>query len=163
MMNYQVKRATITDIDNGLLDLYIDGYMLHHSNRPDIFPKKSNSELKEMFLNELNNGIHNFLMIVKDDNILGLVSYHLKEKNDIKSLWIDELVINKKYRGQGYGTILINEMKEIGAINKCHRIDLNCWSFNEDALAFYKKLHFNNQRVILEYNLSNIGEELNRE
>lgn len=158
-MTYKIKNVTIADIDNGLLDLYIDGYILHRNNRPDIFPEKSNNELREMLLSELNSGIHNFLMIVKDDDILGYGSYQIKEKNDIKSLWVDELVINKEYRGQGYGTILINELKEIGIMQKCGRIDLNCWSFNEEALAFYKKLHFNNQRVILEYNLRNIGEE----
>lgn len=158
-MNYRIKNVTIADIDNGLLDLYIDGYILHHNNRPDIFPKKTVNELKENIINELNSNIHNFFMLVNDDNILGYVSYQIKEKNDIKSLWVDELVVNKEYRGQGYGTILINELKQIGNMQKCQRVELNCWSFNEAGLAFYKKLHFNNQRVILEYNLRNIGEE----
>lgn len=153
-MNYEFKEATINDLNKGLLELYIDGYNFHQINRPDMFIKKTNQELENDLKNNIKQNNQTFLLLMINNTIIGYLSYRIKERNSINNIWIDELVIDKKYRHQGYGKLLFNKLKSIGIKQNCRHIELNCWSFNEDALLFYNKLQFNDQRVILEYDLS---------
>lgn len=66
---------------------------------------------------------------------------------------IDELVVAKTHRGRGIGRLLIE-----AAINKCR--DLGCCEVevstemtNEKARAFYKSCGFEEDAVLLEYDL----------
>lgn len=153
-MNYEFKEAKISDLKKGLLELYIDGYNFHQLKRPDIFKEKTTQELEDDLINSIKQNNQTFLLLMINNTIIGYLSYRIKERNSINNIWIDELVIDKKYRHQGYGKLLFNKLKSIGIKQNCQHIELNCWSFNADALLFYNKLQFNNQRVILEYDLS---------
>ena len=47
----------------------------------------------------------------------------------------------------------MDEAKNIALKNKCDRIELNCWMFNENALAMYEHIGYNRQRIIYEMKL----------
>lgn len=143
-----IREANINDIDNNLLSLLIQGYNLHYINRPDKFYKRTNERLKEILIEMLNS--ENILIIEVDNKIIGYVSYQFKEKNNNKSLWIDELVIDDKFQGKGYGKNILNELESIAKNKDCSSVELCCWTFNENALGMYKHIGFNEQRVILE-------------
>ena len=78
--------------------------------------------------------------------------YKIKEKHT-KKLDVDQLIISEKYRGKGLGKKLMNEVKNIALKNECDRIELNCWMFNENALAMYEHIGYNRQRIIYEMKL----------
>lgn len=89
---------------------------------------------------------------MEDSTIKGYIAYHIKDKHD-RILWIDQLVIDEKYRKQGYGKELVNKLKEIAKNEKCKRVELNCWSFNQDAKKMYMHIGFIEQKTTLEIDI----------
>lgn len=149
-MDIKIREATISDIDKGLLDIFIEGYRYHQNGRPDIFTNISDESLKEDLIRNFDNLIT--IVIISGDIILGYLSYKIKEKHN-KKLDVDQLVISKSYRGKGLGKKLMDEAKDIALKNGCDRIELNCWIFNEDAQAMYEHIGYNKQRIIYEMKL----------
>lgn len=144
-----IREANKNDVDSNLLKLYIEGFNMHYSQRKDIFSNKEIEELKNNLINLLENLNEIIFVIDKNDDIIGYAALQFKDKTT-KSIWIDEIIIDNNYRNNGYGKDLINEIFKFAKENDCQRIELNCWSFNADALKFYDKLGFKQQRVILE-------------
>lgn len=144
-----IRQANKNDIDKNLLKLYIDGFYMHYNKRKDIFSYKGIEELKNNLIDMLENSNEVLFVIEKNENIIGYAALQIKDKNT-KSIWIDEIIIDNNYRNNGYGKRLIDEILKFAKENKCQRIELNCWSFNDNALKFYDKLGFNPQRVIFE-------------
>jgi len=52
---------------------------------------------------------------------------------------IEDIVIDKDYRGQGYGQLMINFLIHCGREKKCYKMLLNC---QEDKVSFYEKCNF---------------------
>ena len=149
-MDFVIKEATIKDIDKGLLNVFIQGYRFHQNGRPDIFVDVSDEDLREDLINNLEN--LPTIVVIYNDIIVGYLSYKIKEKHS-KKLDVDQLVIDEKYRGQGLGKKLMEEVQNIALNNNCDRIELNCWMFNENALAMYEHIGFNRQRIMYEMKL----------
>ena len=146
-MEIEIREASLLDIENGLLEVFIDGYRYHQYGRPDIFENLSDEELKQ----DLIKNFESFTIIVLTENnkIVGYLAYRIKEKH-VKKLDVDQLVISKDSRNKGYGKMLMNETKNIAKKLGCARIELNCWLFNEKALAMYEHIGFERQRIIYE-------------
>ena len=145
-----IREASIDDIDKGLLDVFIEGYRFHQNGRPDVFTIENDGELKEVLLSSFEKT--KLIVITDNDNkeILGYMSYLIKNKNGNKKLDVDELVIKEGYRGKGLGRKLMDESKKIALDNDCNRIELNCWMFNESAMSMYEHIGFNKQRIMYE-------------
>ena len=43
----EIREATLEDVDNGLLEVFIEGYRYHQNGRPDIFQIQSDEDLKK--------------------------------------------------------------------------------------------------------------------
>ena len=143
-----IKELLKEDLNDEFFEIYYEGFLYHYNNRKDIFKYRTIDELKEYVFEQLEQG-EKFIGYYKGNTLIGYYSYEIKNKLT-KYIWIDELVIKEEYRGQGYGTILMNNVKEIKDKEQAARIELNCWSFNEKAINLYKKLGYTEQRVILE-------------
>ncbi len=144
-----IRQANKNDIEKNLLKLYIDVFYIHYNQRKDIFSNKDTEDLKNNLIDMLENPNEVLFVIDKNENIIGYAALQIQEKTT-KSIWIEEIIIDKNYRNNGYGKRLIEEILKFAKENKCQRIELNCWSFNDVALKFYNKLEFNQQRVIFE-------------
>lgn len=149
-MNYSIREATLNDFDKGLLKVFIEGYRYHQNGRPDIFANISDNDLKNDLIENFDR--LNTIVILEDESIVGYLSYKIKEKHT-KKLDVDQLVILEQYRGKGLGKKLMDEAKKIAVDNGCDRIELNCWMFNENALAMYEHIGYNRQRIIYEMKL----------
>ena len=80
---------------------------------------------------------------VKDEsgNILGYVTYIFAYYTWFgKSLYMDDLYVCPTFRGQGLGTLLINEVINFAKENKCHKLRWQVSNWNHPAIAFYKTL-----------------------
>lgn len=100
-----------------------------------------------------------FLLTAKEENkILGFILATIVEKEGRhtkfkKSLHINTIGTKKDSQNKGIGTALINEIKKIAKENKCDNINLSVWSFNDNAIRFYKHIGFNNQKINMEITL----------
>ena len=135
----------------GLLDLFIQGYELHRINREDKFKVRENENLRNILLEMLSKSC--IIVILEDECIIGYASYKIIE-NLIKSLWIDEIVVEENFRNKGYGKKVLNYIEKIAEAKECDSIELSCWSFNKRALEIYEHLGFEEQKVIFEKKIS---------
>ena len=135
-----------------MLKLYVDGYNMHKDNRPDYFSDKSVEELANTLKEELIKNVKKYIVVETDNKIVGYCAIVYREKK-IKTIWVDEFYIDSNYRKMGFGKKLIDKIKELGKENNSEKIELNCWSFNDNAFDFYKHIGFNEQRVIMEYDM----------
>ncbi len=150
-MNINVRNANINDLDKGLLDSYIQGYRYHQNGRPDIFDNLPDETLKENLLNDFEN--FSFIVVCDNDTVIGYLAYLIKN-NKVKKLKLEQLIISEKYRGHGLGKMLIEKAKAIAIENHCKRIELDCWTFNKNALDMYEHVGFNKQRILFEMPLN---------
>jgi len=129
---------------------------LHEEARPEIFKSKTKEQIEQEALELIEDEKEYVIIAVNDGEVCGILMCNLKDvKNhrnlkDSKSLWIDELGVNEKYRKLGIGKQLMKHAEELAKELKCKTITLNCWSFNENALRFYEKQGMVNQRIIME-------------
>lgn len=146
-MEIEIREASILDIEKGLLEVFIDGYRYHQNGRPDIFENLSDEELKQDLIKNFEE--LSIIVLTENNKIVGYLAYRIKERH-VKKLDVDQLVISEKCRNKGYGKMLMNEAKNIAKQTGCARIELNCWLFNENALAMYEHIGFERQRIIYE-------------
>ena len=155
-VEYKVRRAEPGDIP-AIMSLLVQVNMVHHNGRPDLFKgpctKYTAEELREIFADdstpvfvyEDGDGTvcgHAFCMIkqLPDDNIL----------TDIKTLYIDDICIDEKYRGRHIGTAICRHVTEYAKEIGCYNVTLNVWSLNTGAMRFYESFGFRPQKVGME-------------
>ena len=149
-MRVEIINATLEDIDKGLLEVYIEGYKYHKDGRPDIFVELSNEELRKNLIDDF--GKFTTIVLLKDEEIVGYLSYRIKE-NYLKKLDVDQLIVKESCRHMGFGKKLMDEAKNIAKEIGCDRIELNCWLFNQNALDMYEHIGYKRQRIIYEYKI----------
>ena len=145
-----IRELTKEDLNDIFFDIYYEGFLYHYNHRKDLFKKKTKEELKEYVFEQIENGLK-IIGYFNDNELVGYLGYEIKEKAT-KFIWIDELVITEKEREKGYGTLLMNEIKNIQEKENIQRIELNVFAFNESAVKLYKKLGYVEQRYIFELN-----------
>lgn len=118
---------------------------VHSDGRPDIFKpgakKYSDEELEKIISDSLTP------VFVADDgegNILGYAfcvfeQTHSGAMQDIKTLYIDDLCVDKNYRGKKIGTTLYEYVLDFAKKSGCYNVTLNVWALNENARKFYEK------------------------
>ena len=86
---------------------------------------------------------------VKDEYLKKSETYVYTENNEIKGFisilnneYIGALFVRKEYRKQGIGRKLINFVKD-----KYDKLTLNVYEKNINAILFYTKLGFTNQKI----------------
>lgn len=74
--------------------------------------------------------------------IVGLINNDETERFDFKAPKrgrITELIVDKEYRGKQIGKQLLDAMKEYLKYNKCEKILIAVFGYNESAIKFYEK------------------------
>ena len=104
-------------------------------------------------LNLLKNIINksDIYILLIDNKIVGSITFILEQKiiHDGKFvLHIEDLVINKEYRGKGLASKLLNYGKEYAQKNNCYKIILNC---DEKLKLFYEGNGFSNKNIEMSY------------
>jgi ribosomal protein S18 acetylase RimI-like enzyme len=124
-----IRKLKLTDYYIGFMDL-----INYFTREPT---SRSYEEFNEVFND--NDGIT--FVIEKDNLIIATINVFLKRKfhNNFKSIgYIGELVVHKDYRGNGYGSQLIQHSIEF-CKDSCYKITLSCMEENAD---FYIKNNF---------------------
>ena len=92
---------------------------------------------------------HQIYVIIDNDFLIGMGTLLIENKiiHGGKSVGhIEDIVIDKKYRGQSYGKLLIDYLTEKARDLDCYKVILNC---SEDHVAFYEKSGFSQTSVCM--------------
>lgn len=100
--------------------------------------KMTNSVDKMIAEQEYFNG---FVALNDLGEIVGYVTFFYAYYTWIgKSLYMDDLYVNAKFRGHGIGTKLINEVIKCAKTTNCHKVRWQVSEWNKPAIDFYKSL-----------------------
>lgn len=119
---------------------------VHRQGRPDIFRAKAQKYGASQVLSMLDSSKTPIFVAVEGENILGYCFCMVKEYRcdpvllDRTDLYIDDLCIDEACRGKGIGKALYETAREYAKMRKCYSIELNVWSCNENAAAFYEAM-----------------------
>lgn len=150
-----IRRAEEKDLQK-VDELLFQVNKVHSDARPDLFKpgakKYTDAELKEIFQNDktpvfvacINGGVVGyafciFKQFVNDNNL-----------TDIKTLYIDDLCVDKNVRGRHIGTALYEYVLSYAKQNGFYNVTLNVWADNPGAVKFYEKIGLRVQKIGME-------------
>lgn len=150
-----IRKAKLTDIDR-LSELLYEVHKLHAKHRPDVFKKRKQKYTKKDLESILTNELTPVWVAEEKKQVVGYlfgiyeeIKDH-KSMTDRKSLYIDDLCVDKDFRKKGIGRQLYNYAKMVARTNGCYDITLNVWNLNPGAIAFYEKLGMQPMKVYME-------------
>ena len=140
-----IRRAEKKDIPQ-IIELLGQVLQIHADIRPDIFipetTKYTNDELEQMIKDEMK---PIYVAVNENDMCVGYAFCQLKEQPfsnnmvQFKSLFIDDLCVDKSTRGQHIGEQLFEYVKSEAKRMGCYEVTLNVWAGNTSAEKFYEK------------------------
>lgn len=149
----RAKEQDMVDIDR----LLVQVNMVHHKGRPDLFKaghKKYTDDQLRTLIHDDTRPI--FVAVDESDHVLGyafcIFQQHLHDNilTDIKTLYIDDLCVDEKIRGQHIGSALYEAVLQFARENGCYNVTLNVWYLNEPAMKFYEHCGLKPQKIGME-------------
>ncbi|MBO5414904.1 MAG: GNAT family N-acetyltransferase [Bacilli bacterium] len=139
-----IRRVGKSDY-NEVRKLVSQVHQIHLNNRCDIYI--DGEVLEYDYFNEIINDDDSLNYLYEDNNkVVGVI---LVDKKTTKSLpiikskniyYINDIVVDEKFRKKGIGRKLYNYIKEKAIDDNIDSIELNVWSFNKAAIKFYESL-----------------------
>jgi GNAT superfamily N-acetyltransferase len=78
-------------------------------------------------------------VIEDDERIFGMALVYPRYSTwKGKALHLEDLIVSENYRGQGYGTLLLDAVVKYGSDSGVNRISWEVLDWNEDAIVFYE-------------------------
>ena len=150
-----IRRAIEKDIPK-IGDLLSQVDLVHHRGRPDIFKvgKKYSEEELRLLLTDEQRPI--LVAVNESDQVMGYCFCIYQQQlghsvlTDIKTLYIDDLCVDEKLRGQHIGKELYEAALHLAKESGCYNLTLNVWSCNESALRFYERCGLLPQKICME-------------
>ncbi|MCR5406873.1 MAG: GNAT family N-acetyltransferase [Lachnospiraceae bacterium] len=151
-----VRRAKKEDITR-ILELLIQGDMVHHNGRPDLFKgpatKYGADELEEIIKND---GTPVFVCVNEEGTVMGHAFCMHKQitddrvLTDVRTLYIDDICVDEAFRGHGVGRALYDHVIEYARSLEFYNVTLNVWSCNPGAVKFYETMGLKPQKIGME-------------
>ena len=155
-MTSAIRKAAPCDIPT-MLDLLVQVDMVHHRARPDLFKgpatKYTQAQLMELLKDEQK---PIFVYTNEDDDVLGYAFCQIKDQRgdnvltDMKSIYIDDLCVDERARGQGVGRALYEHVLDFARAIGCYNVTLNVWAGNDSAKQFYEAMGMKIQKYGME-------------
>ena len=129
---------------------------LHVAGKPDVFKPGFGRELQD-YLYAIWNDPEQRIVVAECDGVLtGFAVLHhiVRPENPFmlerNFLDIDEFCVDEAFRRRGIASEMIRFIRDYAVQEGYHRLELNMWEFNRDALAFYEAAGFTTYRRYLE-------------
>lgn len=129
---------------------------LHVEGKPDVFKPGFNEELQNYVYYIFKDPEQKIVVADKDGEICGFaILHHIYKPENLfmkvrDFLDIDEFCVDEKHRREGIATGMVEFIKNFAIEQGYHRLELNMWEFNQDALAFYEAAGFETFRRYME-------------
>ncbi len=135
MINYKIRTAEEADFP-AILSL-IEELALYEKA-----PEKVTNTVEQM---KDEKDLFKAWVVEKDDGeIIGFALFYFVYYTWVgKSLYLDDLYVKEKYRGNKIGSVLLDKVIEFGKNNNCKRIRWQVLNWNKPAIDFYKKIGAN--------------------
>ncbi len=150
-----IRRAKIADIER-ISELLAQVCLVHHEGRPDLFNIGRKYTADELLAIISDDSRPILVYTDENDSALGYafcIFVQHKGDNiltDIKTLYIDDLCVDKTRRGLGIGKALYKSALSLAKDSGCYNLTLNVWSCNADAMRFYEKMGLVPQKIGME-------------
>ena len=155
-MELNIRQASEEDID-GIMNLLHQVNDVHADGRPDLFvhghTKYDVAKLKEIISNQQT---PIFVGIDSEGKLAGYCFCIIEDfsKSDhmapVKTLYIDDLCVDKAHRGQHIGHTIYDAVKKYAKDNGFYNITLNVWCCNPSAMKFYESLGMQPMKIGME-------------
>lgn len=151
MKNIQIRKATLNDAQE-IQKLNYELFKLEKSSfDPTLMTDWPLSQAGKKYFEDL---INNEYVIVATDNeiVIGYLAASINEKGSYSLVQygeINNMFVDKQYRGQGIGKTLIDHFKEYCTDKGIQNLKVVASFKNKDAQKFYKKLGFNEFDITL--------------
>ena len=152
-----IRKAEEKDILK-IMELLGQVLQIHADIRPDVFipgtTKYSEEELKAILKDEEK---PIYVAVNEEDVCIGYAFCQIQEQpfsNNMvpfKSLFIDDLCVDKDARGQHIGENLFEYVKSEARKLNCYEVTLNVWAGNTSAEKFYEKMGMRTKERQMEY------------
>ena len=155
MQEIKIRKAKETDIKS-IDKLLFEVHKVHSDVRPDLFKQGAKKYTDEELIAIINNEKTPVFVAEKDNEILGYAfcihKQFLNDNNmtDVKTLYIDDLCVEKAARGQHIGTLLYNYVINFAKENGYYNVTLNVWADNTNAVKFYESIGLKIQKIGME-------------
>lgn len=129
---------------------------LHVKGRPDLYTELEHPYSREEFEKIVSDPGIIAILAEEKSVVIGLCIGTLRKKSgmvETKTMYIEDLIVDRNFRGKGIASQLYEEMEERGRNTGAKRLDLMVWEFNSDARRFYEKQGMRPQRYIYEKEL----------
>lgn len=129
---------------------------LHVKGRPDLYTELEHPYSREEFEKIVSDPEIISILAEEKSVVIGLCIGTLRKKSgmvEMKTMYIEDLIVDRNFRGKGIASQLYEEMEERGRNTGAKRLDLMVWEFNNDAKRFYEKQGMRPQRYIYEKEL----------
>ena len=152
-----VRRANRNDIGR-IIELLHQVDMVHHAIRPDLF-KPNTTKYNEQELEALLDDDSKPVFVFDNGEVLGHAFCMITEARndkllqDIKTLYIDDICVDEKARGNHVGKALYEYVRDYAKSIGCNHITLNVWEGNDPALSFYRNMGMKVQKTTMEIKL----------
>ena len=129
---------------------------LHVAGRPDLFKPGFSQELQDYIYAVWRDPDKEIAVCEREGAICGFAVLHRVKRPEtpfrlaMSYLDIDEFCVDAACRRQGVGAELMAFVRDWAKEQGFHRLELNMWTFNEEALAFYEALGFTTYRRYME-------------
>ncbi|MGT2828665.1 N-acetyltransferase family protein [Streptococcus hillyeri] len=138
-----IRRATSADIP-AIQRLLGQILQVHHEARPDIFKGSGGKFTDEELELLLTDDTKPVFVYDNGKAVIGHLFLEIKEAKGavlepVKSLFIDDLCVDKDVRGGGIGQELYSFALAYAKEISCYHLTLNVWNDNVSALRFYQK------------------------
>lgn len=143
-----IRKATSEDYSH-FFELNKEVQELHHQNHPEKFKKTSKKVLSQKRFDDLLREKSNLLLFAFEGaQAAGYVFASLKKESSDplrhpnKVFYIQHLSVAQAFRKRGVATKLLTAALDSAAKKKIKLIQLDVWSFNQEAMHFFTKNKF---------------------
>ena len=129
---------------------------LHVAGKPEVFKPGFCDELRDYVYAIFRDPEQKIAVAADDETICGFAVLHHINKPENPFMYerdfldIDEFCVDENHRRQGVASAIIRFIRDFAKEQGYHRIELNMWEFNRDALAFYEAAGFKTFRRYME-------------
>lgn len=129
---------------------------LHSNGRPDIFRPGFCVELQQHVYQVFDSDAADVIVALADGVVCGFAIAEYIDRPESpyncarRFYHIEEFGVDASCRRKGVATALIDFCRREAARMRFERIELDVWSFNEEALKFYEAVGFQTYRCLME-------------
>ncbi len=135
-------------------------HALHAASRPDMYVPVADPYAREEYEKRASSA--DWISLVAEDSadggkLVAVAFVELRARTcmvNAPSAYMYDICVREDCRRQKIGTMLYRMAEREARLRGARRLDLCVWAFNEPAAAFYRKMGFAPQRIILEKDIT---------